>query len=271
MAKRLRLGVIGTGGRWRRWRAALSALRGEVTVAAIHGPGEEGERGAVEVARRPDIDAIFLGEAWFGLWPLAHALEAGKPVFCAAAVTARSDLTGLAGNVTFCHWPALSLAEVPFREALAPLGPLRLLQIASTRSGDGTPLEGPFLPPLLLFARSLLGEQAEALFLGDNPACIHLRHEMNRWAQLGLYVGASAPHCRVVAEADAGAVALELPGRLSWRDATGRHTRELPASLAEIAALEAFLRAVRGGEPMEGLDEMRGALLTIAGCAAASG
>src|SRR5262249_2887383 len=152
------------------------------------------------------------------------------------------------GRVCFCHWPALSLAAPPFAEALAPLGPLRLLQITSARPGDGPPLTSPFLPPLLLFARSLLGDPAEVRCLPQNPTTLHMRHPENRWAQLALYTGSAAARCEIVAEADAGTVTLQLPGKLTWRDAAGRHSRELPAGLAEIAALERFLRAVRKDE-----------------------
>jgi hypothetical protein len=260
---RLRLAVVGTGPGWDRWKAALASLRGEVRVAGIHGPGE-GDSGAVDLIRRPDTDAVLLGRAWFGAWPLAHALEAGKPVLCTIPVSA-SDLDGLTGRVTFAPWPALDLAAGPLAEALAGLGPVRTLQVCG--AWPGAPLDVARVPPLLLLAAALLGDPAEVRALGRDPVSVQIRHAEG-WSQLAFAGGAAAPRCVVRAEAEAGAATLEMPRRLEWQDAAGRHARELASGMAEVAALERFVRDVRSGAGM-GLERMRAALGWLASRAAA--
>ena len=62
---RLRVGAVGLD---RRWRAAL---RPEARVVE--------SEGIIELLRRPGIDAFVLGKAWFGLWPLPHAIADRLP------------------------------------------------------------------------------------------------------------------------------------------------------------------------------------------------
>ncbi len=251
----LRLVVIGTGTGWRRWKAALASLRGEARVIGVHGPGE-GDSGAVELIRRTDADAVLLGRAWFGAWPLAHALEAGKPVLCTAPV-APSDLDGLTGRVTFAAWPALDLAAGPFAEALAGLGPLHTLQVCG--AWPGSALDDARVPPLLLLAAELLGDPVEVRTLGQGPVSVQMRHATG-WSQMAFAGGAASPRCVVRAEAEAGGATLEMPRRLEWRDAAGRHARELAPGMAEVAALQRFFADIRSGAEVPGLARMRAAL-----------
>ena len=98
MASRLRMGVIGLGRRWPRYRQAVQTLRSQVRVRAVHDPaparaeaearalGCAAAGGVVELLERDDVDAVLLlGGPWFGLWPLGQACRVNKPVLCAAA------------------------------------------------------------------------------------------------------------------------------------------------------------------------------------------
>src|SRR5213592_4845654 len=89
----LRIGVIGLGRRWPRYRQALEALAGEAHVQAVCDAAaavaqEEARRlgcaaagSVIELVERDDVEAVLLtGGQWFGLWPLAHAARAGKPI-----------------------------------------------------------------------------------------------------------------------------------------------------------------------------------------------
>src|SRR5262245_36753781 len=83
MAARLRIGVIGLGRRWPRYRQALEALAGEVRAVAVHDPsahradeearalGCEAAGGVLELLERRDVEAVLVpGGAWPGLWPV---------------------------------------------------------------------------------------------------------------------------------------------------------------------------------------------------------
>src|SRR5262245_35005302 len=98
MASRLRLGVLGLGGRWPRFRDAALALRDEVRVRAVWDTtaaraeqeaarlGCRAAGGAVELLEGDDVDAVLLpGGAWAGPWALERACTAGKPVLCAVS------------------------------------------------------------------------------------------------------------------------------------------------------------------------------------------
>src|SRR5262245_16621109 len=100
MAK-LRVGIIGLGKRWRRYRPALRALRDHFAIQAIYDAvhqaalhvaqrlGCAATSGVIELLERKDIDAILLLDAaWQGLWPLEAACRFGKTVFCAVPLEA---------------------------------------------------------------------------------------------------------------------------------------------------------------------------------------
>src|SRR3954447_10768766 len=101
MSTRLRVGVIGLGRQWRRYRRAPAAPRRRVPVRAVCDQvarraeaearrlGCAAAAGPVDLLERDDVDAALpLGRQWFGLWPLEHACRLGKPVLCAAPLTA---------------------------------------------------------------------------------------------------------------------------------------------------------------------------------------
>ena len=96
---RLRVGVIGLGRRWRRYRPLLSRLREHVEVRVVcdqikvRAGAKQSDSsaapaaGPVELLERPDVEAVLLLDAqWYGLWPLEYACQINKPVLCAGSL-----------------------------------------------------------------------------------------------------------------------------------------------------------------------------------------
>src|SRR5262249_33120730 len=100
MQARIRLGVIGLGRRWQRYREALARLSDQVQIHAVCDPiGQRTEAvarqlhctaagGPIDLLDRNDVEAVLLlDRPWYGLWPLERACRRGKPVFCAISLT----------------------------------------------------------------------------------------------------------------------------------------------------------------------------------------
>ncbi len=91
----VRLGVIGLGPNWRRYRRALRRERQRFRVSLVF---DEIAATAARQAKRlrcraaesvsqllnsSEVDAVLLAdEQWYRLWPLERAAEAGKPILC---------------------------------------------------------------------------------------------------------------------------------------------------------------------------------------------
>ena len=150
MPARLRIGIIGLGRRWRRYRSALHDLRDRLTVRAVcdqrpvraeraaREVGCAAAAGPTDLLDRDDVEAVLLLNAqWFGLWPIEQAARVGKPVFCAVPlatdeahaddVARRVREAGL--PVMAAPAPALSPAVTRLRDLLASrLGVPRLVR-----------------------------------------------------------------------------------------------------------------------------------------------
>ncbi len=100
MPLRLRIGIIGLGRRWQRFRPALHELRDRVLVRAVCDQrpiraeraarelGCAAAAGPTDLLDRDDVEAaLLLGAQWFGLWPLEQAARLGKPVLCAVPLS----------------------------------------------------------------------------------------------------------------------------------------------------------------------------------------
>lgn len=147
---KLRVGLVGLGGAWEsRYRTALLSLADRFQVQAVYTPvsvrAEQIARdlgatvidGFRAMSIRSDIDAILMLAAdWYGPLPILAACEAGKAIYCAAAldidphraieVREKVDLSGVAFMAEFArrHAPAtLRLKEL----IVTRLGPPRLL------------------------------------------------------------------------------------------------------------------------------------------------
>ncbi len=143
---KLRVGLVGVGNAWElRHRPALRALSDRFEVRAVCEPvahrAEIAARdfscdavdGFRALTEREDIDAVLvLSGQWFGALPILAACDAGKAVYCAAAldfdpVQARQLKERIeASGVAF-------MAEFPRRQAPATL---RLKELIATRLGN---------------------------------------------------------------------------------------------------------------------------------------
>lgn len=143
---KLRVGLVGLGDAWEsRHRPALRALSdrfevravcAEVALRAQHAADEFGAAtvdGFRALVAREDIDAVLmLSPQWYGPLPILAACDAGKAVYCAAAldleisqarqVKSRVENAGIA-----------FMAEFPRRNAAATL---RLKELIATRLGQ---------------------------------------------------------------------------------------------------------------------------------------
>lgn len=159
---RLRVGLVGLGDAWEaRYRPALRALSDRFDVRAVcadvaaraeqvanefHAMHVDGYRA---LSCRSDVDAVLmLSRDWYGPLPILAACEAGKAVYCAAAldidpsraqeVTERVERSGVA-----------FMAEFARRQAPATL---RLKELIATKLGN----------PQLLFAHHRLNTDVQA-------------------------------------------------------------------------------------------------------------
>src|SRR3954451_7591991 len=157
---RLRIGVIGLGRRWPRYRQALLALKGQARLQAVCDAApavaqEEARRlkcaasgSVIELIERDDVDALILtGGQWFGIWPLEHAARAGKPILCAGSLVrdAHADETAAkigpaVVHVTTC--PAFELLlEAAAQQMGESLGSPRFVMAAHVATREIDPLE----------------------------------------------------------------------------------------------------------------------------------
>jgi predicted dehydrogenase len=143
---KLRVGLVGLGNAWEvRHRPALRALSDRFEVRAVCEPvahradiaARDFSAAAVDgfrvLSERDDIDAVLvLSGQWYGALPILAACDAGKAVYCAAALdfdTAQATLIKErveASGVAF-------MAEFPRRQAPATL---RLKELIATRLGS---------------------------------------------------------------------------------------------------------------------------------------
>jgi predicted dehydrogenase len=277
---RLRLGVIGLGQRWRRYRPILARLHEHVEVRAvcdqILGRAErESARlgctvaGLVELLERADIEAVLLLDAqWYGLWPLEQACRTSKPVLCALspacdeahadALYQRIHASGL--PVLMALAPLLAPALRHLRELLTHrLGAARLVRIDAgaepLRDPSRDLLSHPMVLPLMTACAWLLDDVPRSVWTldGDSAGFVSLtwRFGGDRLAQVNLWTAATGrtpPRIELVAET--GTATAELPRQLRWRDGNGQHAQRLPPRSAEQSALERFIRALRSGQPL---------------------
>lgn len=142
---KLRVGLVGLGPAWDyRHRPALLSLGERFQVCAVseqiglRAKQVAGEFGATAVdgyralTQRPDVDAVLmLSSQWYGALPILAACDAGKAVYCAAAL----DLEpGQAGDIkSRVEKSGIAfMAEFPRRQSPATL---RLKELIATRLG----------------------------------------------------------------------------------------------------------------------------------------
>jgi predicted dehydrogenase len=271
---KLRLGIIGLGRRWRRYRLALRGLRDQLAIQAVYDASHEralrmarrlhcaATLGIVDLLERSDIDAIlFLDAAWPGLWPLEAACRFNKPVFCAV------PLDGDAGHAeSVCrtaraaHLPVM--AALPLR--LAP-ATLRLHDLLRNHLGEPRMLLGLQTGPKFGRIRAALLDWCLTIF-GAAPRRVRVREENTpSFVEVDVQFGdgrfarlcrCSGPYARrrlrfhVIAER--GTAFIEMPARVCWSEADGRHSHVVAKSrpITEIL-LERFHQQVTMGQPIQ--------------------
>src|SRR5262249_44135062 len=249
---RLRIGVIGLGRRWPRYRQALLALKGEARLQAVCDAApavaqEEARRlncaasgSVVELIERDDVDALLLtGGQWFGLWPLEHAARVGKPSLCAGSLVRDSHADEVAGKldsapVHVTTWPAFELLlEAAGQQLGESLGSPRFVMAAHVATEEIDPLESGSTLALLqalaeTFTSAPLSVTATAAEGAPGFLSVVLRFESGV-AQLSLWGGpAEVERTWIESQNEGGSLRAEMPRRLSWRDAEGCHELELP-------------------------------------------
>lgn len=279
---RLRVGVIGLGRRWRRYRSLLARLRGHVEVRAVcdqivRRAEIEARRfsctaaaGPVELLERPDVEAVLLLDPqWYGLWPLEHACRMNKPVLCAlspASDVSHADrlhecIQSSGIPVLMALPPLLAPATRYLRELLTQrLGQARLVRAdwSAAPPREGTEhelLSNPAVLPLLAACAWLLDDVPRGIWAIDGESAsfvtLVLRFGRDRLAQVNLWTAAAGrtpPRLELVAEA--GTAVAELPRQLRWRDAEGQHAQRLPPRSTEHSALERFIVGLRDRQPL---------------------
>jgi predicted dehydrogenase len=142
---KIRVGVVGIGSLWEsRHLPALRALSDRFDVAAVCDPvqhrAEQAARqlnaavheGFRTLTAREDIDAVLLlSPQWFGPLPIYAACDAGKAVYCAAAIELKDD-EALVLRDRVREAGVAFMAEFPCR--LSP-ATLRLKELIATRLG----------------------------------------------------------------------------------------------------------------------------------------
>jgi predicted dehydrogenase len=278
---RLRIGVIGLGRRWRRYRSLLARLHEHVEVRVVcdqiaHRADIEARQfhctaaaGPVELLERPDIEAVLMLDAqWYGLWPLEYACQTSKPVLCAwspASDESRADdlrqriqSSGL--RVLMALPTLLAPATRHLRELLTHrLGQARLVRAdwcAAPLPAGGDLLGDAAVLPLLAGCAWLLDDVPRSVWTvnGGNASYVTLvlRFGCDRLAQVNLWtaaVGRTPTRFEVIAEA--GTATAELPRRIRWRDEDGQHAQHLPPRSAEQSSLERFILSLRAGQPLQ--------------------
>lgn len=272
MPKRLRIGILGLGRRWPRFRRALLALAEEMRPVAVHDiDAERAEReardlgaesvgGVVELIERPDVDALLLAStAWHALWPLEQAARAGKPILLAVS-PGEDDVRPKLADAKTVHvapWPALTVLRETIADRLQEsIGRPLFVQINRTQrqetpTGPGV-LSSPVTPVLLRECADLFGSAPDKVTIQETTrlATVMLRFPHGAAAQFTLWSGPAArSSCRVQVEAENGAAWAELPRLVEWADGEGRHRHELPTGLAEVVILDRFAEAARGDGP----------------------
>jgi predicted dehydrogenase len=283
---RLRVGVIGLGRRWRRYRPLLMRLREHVEVRAVcdqiaRRAEIEAQQfdcaaaaGPVELLERPDVEAVLLLDAqWYGLWPLEHACRVKKPVLCTSSPAddaAHADALG--EHIQASSLPVLMALPALLAPALRQLrellthrlGQARLVRAECSAAPNPPPTGGDeggdllgnaAVLPLLAACAWLLDDVPRSVWTldGDSAAFVTLmlRFGCDRLAQVNLWAapaGRTPPRFEVVAEA--GTATAQLPRQLRWRDADGQHAQRLPPRSAEQSSLERFILALRAGQPL---------------------
>jgi predicted dehydrogenase len=279
MPPRLRVGILGLGRRWQRYRSALLNLHRSLEVRAVCDPlrhradrlatelGCIAAAGPVELLERTDVEALLLlDRAWYGLWPLELACRAGKPVFCAPSLAGDDAYADrLRGLVRENRLPVLMVMPVvvaPAMEALLahlaerPASSLSLhLDVFHPFERSSWSLPSGLCLALFHVCATLLGTAPLAVRANPNGeselSSLSLEFPLGNVAYFTARPGFGRfLQCHVQALTATGLVEARLPRRLSWRDAAGRHALIAPPTSLPERLLTRFVTDLRSGQPL---------------------
>jgi hypothetical protein len=271
MAGRVRVGVIGLGKRWRRYRPALTGANAVMDVRAIWDSSPrrtirearrlhcEAADGTEELRDRPDLDALLLFDLpWHRLWTLERA---AKPVFCAAHVTDDDHLNTVREAVRARSAPVMTALSARLLPTIARLrvlldkhlGPARTVccsaGVGGAVSGDRL-LTSSALLPALDVCGELLSSSPRSIWTSvpadAGVVNLTLSYPGGHAACITLTAGQRSPW-RVTVSADKGRAVALMPRRLQWRDSAGHHALRLPAEHGPTVRLRRFAEDVLGG------------------------
>ena len=286
MKKRLRVGIIGLGRRWRRqYEPALAALPDLFEIAAVYDQvprrttieagrlhcGAAG--GASELIERDDVEAVLLLDlGWQRLWPIERAARAGKPVFCLPDLANdAAHAEAVARSVTEAGLPVLMAVGTAFTPAALRLADVRdgllgRIRLAVCQCDLGK-AEHPD-SGLLAWLLCLVGPPPETVTAAGNPAAgldsltLALAGggvlQLTRWR---------LPERRMALRLEligaSGRMTLLGPGRLSWTTPDGIHSLTLPRGrrLEEVLLTRFHAVATEGAVPAPSLADAHRALL----------
>jgi predicted dehydrogenase len=282
MQAHIRLGIIGLGRRWQRYRIALAQLSKHVQIRAVCDQvGQRAETvarqlrcaaagGAIDLIERDDVDAVLLlDRQWFGLWPLEQASRQGKPVFCATSLTAESPyadrlhalLQESGVRVMMALLPCAAPSFGRLSEVLQQrLGPARFVRADAILPARTARMRGE---QLLRSGLALSLFHACRTLIGDSPlnsvthlpeassfASAALEFEQGRVALITLAAGvAGRSSCRFEVRGEKGAAVASGPGCVRWSDSEGYHSHRLAMPSLHQYLLERFVQALRTGGP----------------------
>jgi predicted dehydrogenase len=285
MTKRLRVGVIGLGKRWPRFRAALLSARNDYEIAIVHDASlaraEANARvlgcprasGVLDLVDHADVDAVLLlDRQWWGQWPLEQAIRRGKPVLsclglgdemmtdCLAEKRRHGEPAVLMGY-PFAFAAALEQVHHLLADSLGRASLIRVhLALPALRRRGAELLRRPEGAAAVAVALGFLGGEVESVSaVAEEPGRLAtlLLHAGDKLAQVNVWTapGVKAA-CRVEVVAEQGTATALLPRRVRWQSGEDVYTRLLPRRPAAAAWLARFAEAIRTGQtPQPGIAE----------------
>jgi predicted dehydrogenase len=190
---KLRVGLVGLGNAWEvRHRQALRALSDRFEVRAVCEPvahraeiaardfAADAVDGFRVLAEREDVDAVLvLSGQWYGALPILAACDAGKAVYCAAALDFDTEQARQIKDRVEASGVAF-MAEFPRRQAPATL---RLKELIATRLGN----------PRLLFCHQRVPTESHSVQRALPKAVVSRTHDLVELVDWCRYVVGGEP------------------------------------------------------------------------------
>ncbi len=190
---KLRVGLVGLGSAWEvRHQPALRAMSDRFEVRAVCEPvarraemvarafSADAVDGFRALTQREDVDAVMvLSGQWFGALPILAACDAGKAVYCAAALDFDTDQADLLRRRVEASGVAF-VAEFPHRQAPATL---RLKELIATQLGR----------PRLMFCHQRIPTESSNGRRAPQSALVSRTHDLVELVDWCRYIACGEP------------------------------------------------------------------------------